>query len=391
MIRQPGNDTEAGERRASGSEQFDVLMLPDYTDANPYQHLLASGFEGDDVAVTLTKPADARLPLLTTVAAADDLDVLHLHFLSQFVLASPDELPDWLVAPASVLLTLRFFAEVALLRARGVSVVWTVHDLLDHGCPAPRIERLARSLFARLLADELIVHCDRAANEIQDAYLFPPATHEKTTAIPHGDFGDVYPNSTDGSTARDALGLREEDFVYVFFGSVKPYKNVNSLVSAFQLIPDEDARLVVAGNPETDSLGCRLTALSEQDDRVQLRLERIPEAEVQLYMNAADVVVLPFRTDPQTLLTSGSAVLAKQFGRPVVTPAVGCNPCMLACGGILYGENESLSAALRAARSADLRAMGEWNRQDLESITWSDIATQTASVYRSAVNGTSAG
>jgi glycosyltransferase involved in cell wall biosynthesis len=108
-------------------------------------------------------------------------------------------------------------------------------------------------------------------------------------------------------------------------------------------------------------------------------------------MNAADVVVLPFRTDPQTLLTSGSAVLAKQFGRPVVTPAVGCNPCMLACGGILYGENESLSAALRAARSADLRAMGEWNRQDLESITWSDIATQTASVYRSAVNGTSAG
>ena len=37
-------------------------------------------------------------------------------------------------------------------------------------------------------------------------------------------------------------------------------------------------------------------------------------------MNASDVVVLPFRD----ILTSDSAILAMSFGKPVITPAIGC-------------------------------------------------------------------
>ena len=42
----------------------------------------------------------------------------------------------------------------------------------------------------------------------------------------------------------------------------------------------------------------------------------VPDGEVQHYLLAADAVVLPFKE----ILTSGSAMLALSFGRPVVAP-----------------------------------------------------------------------
>ena len=58
-----------------------------------------------------------------------------------------------------------------------------------------------------------------------------------------------------------------------------------------------------------------------------LALRYIPDAELQVWLRAADVVVLPFRD----ILTSGSAILALSFGRAVVAPALGCRwtPCCL--------------------------------------------------------------
>lgn len=50
--------------------------------------------------------------------------------------------------------------------------------------------------------------------------------------------------------------------------------------------------------------------------RIHLHARRIPDEELQLFYNAADVVVLPFKQ----ILTSGSLVLAMSFGKAVVTP-----------------------------------------------------------------------
>ena len=48
-------------------------------------------------------------------------------------------------------------------------------------------------------------------------------------------------------------------------------------------------------------------------------LEFIPENEVQLFFNASDIVVLPYKK----ILTSGSALLALSFGNYILAPASG--------------------------------------------------------------------
>ncbi len=64
-----------------------------------------------------------------------------------------------------------------------------------------------------------------------------------------------------------------------------------------------------------------------------LALETIPDDQMQVYLRAADAVVLPYRD----VLSSGSAILAMTFGQPVIAPAIGCLPESLGSEGtILY-------------------------------------------------------
>lgn len=414
----------------TGTDPLDVLVLPDYTDVNPYQRLLADGFDPEAATVTVASPAGAKLPVVGAVRDHGGPDLLHLHFLSQFVVAS-DDLPRPLVPPVSLLLTVRFLLELLLVRLMGVPVVWTVHDRSDHGRPAPRVETLARSLAARWFVDEFVLHCETAVDDVVAAYRLPAGARERMTVVPHGPF--EYETTGDRASARRELDLPEDAFVYLFFGSVKRYKNVTGLVDAFRRSAPTDARLVVAGSPADDALAAAVRDRAAGDDRVRTVLERVPDDDVGTYMTAADAVVLPFEADHGTLLTSGSLVLAMGFGRPVVTTAQGCNPAMLtdegSCyapwpptagearndggersggpvagatdrptagttgvcvtdGGVLYGRDAALSTALDAVRRADCDRMGARNAAAVDGLDWDLVAARTLAVYREAAGAT---
>ena len=84
------------------------------------------------------------------------------------------------------------------------------------------------------------------------------------------------------------------------------------------------------------------------------------------------------------MLTSGSAILAMTFGRPVIAPAIGCLPESLGSEGtILYDPSapDGLEGALRQALTADLAALGEQAGAHAATLAWGPIATRTAESY----------
>ena len=107
----------------------------------------------------------------------------------------------------------------------------------------------------------------------------------------------------------------------------------------------------------------------------------IPNDELQLYLKAADVVVLPFLD----ILTSGSAITALGFGRPVIVPAIGCLPELMdERMAVLYDPQaaDGLRQALMAARQRDLVAAGAAAYDHARSLAWDKIARQTLEAYR---------
>jgi beta-1,4-mannosyltransferase len=348
-----------------------VLFVPDYTGGNPYQANLAAALEAD---VTYGR-GGARLPVVAALLA-DDVAVLHVHWLNTFLGGDTRR--------GTALRCTLLVVRLLVARLTGTAVVWTVHNVTMHERDYPRLEYWFKRAFVRTgVCDRLVVHCEWAVDALVATLDLPESVRDRVDVVPHGHYIDSYPNDCSRSEARASLGIDESATVFLFFGLIRRYKGVTDLVDAFRAADLPDARLLLAGNPTTDALERELRERARADDRIHTALEFVPDDEVQVYMNAADAVVLPFRR----VTTSGSAVLALSFGRALVVPPAGCLPELLDERGTVFYDPDSESALPRAlvtAAGRDLPAMGEHNLFLARDYGWDGIADRTGETYAKA-------
>lgn len=352
-----------------------VLVAPFVaTTDNPYLPSLVDWLRRTGLEVATADLVGSR-PLRRALVGQRRPDVLHLHWTHGPLTGRS--------AVRSLVKGLIFASELAALKARGIRLVWTVHNVVSHEAPYPRLETTFHHLLSRSLYDRLIVHSRAAAAAVISAFALPAAVAERIAVVPHAHYLDHYPNEVGRGEARLELGLGADDLVFLSFGQVRPYKGVIELLTAFAGFQHPRARLLVVGRPSDPELATRVAAACAADRRVVAVLDHVGDGAVQLYMNAADAVVLPFLA----ILTSSSVVLAMSFARAVVAPAIGGLVDLLdQRGAVLYDprEPDAVVTALHRAAASDLAAMGAHNHREIAAFTWPDAARQTAAVYAAA-------
>lgn len=263
----------------------------------------------------------------------------------------------------------RFIVLLILLRLRGVRIVWTAHNLYPHDGGREVLEhRIARRVVVRL-SSAIFVHGPTAEKIVHEEF---PASRGKTHQTSHGHWIGFYPDEISGESARRRLGLREGEFVYLFVGTCKEYKNLELLIDAFGSLPRTASRLVIAGSFQSDAYLRKIRELAEPfGERILLHPEFIPSAELQVFLRAADAVVLPYKE----ILTSGTAVLAMSFGKPVIAPAQGAlldlvNPAV----GILFSSDSERSLANAMLEATSRRFDSQRILSHARSFSWEHAA-----------------
>jgi glycosyltransferase involved in cell wall biosynthesis len=355
-----------------GSTQLRVLMLPDYSDSNPYQRLLTSALAVQGVEVRLARPPGRDpLPIIRAWLRAGRPRVVHLHWTHNYLARGGRRRP--LGGPLLV-------GQLRTLRRLGVRIVWTVHNLGAHEGELGDNDRSVHRRVAEA-SDAILVHCDAARGAVEEAYSLGPGARARLRIIPHGSYLGAYPDTLTRAEARASLDVHPGARAFLFLGAIRDYKGLEDLVIAFRSLDAPGARLLIAGRAADGPIADRLRGAAASDPRVGLWLGHVPDDRVQRYLRAADAVVLPFRD----VLTSGSAILAMSFGRAVVAPGLGCLPETVgADAGITYdpGDPEGLVAALRTALAADLEGMGRRALARARELDWASIAAATAAAYR---------
>jgi glycosyltransferase involved in cell wall biosynthesis len=235
------------------------------------------------------------------------------------------------------------------------------------------------------LCHATIVHCNAAkAAAMAELRL----TEDRITVVPHGNYVDWYPNEVARPEARARLGIPESALVFLFIGLIKPYKGVFELIDAFSRIATDDVFLVIAGKPYRDELAHELRSRTDGKPNVKLFPQFTPDESVQMYLNACDCTVFPYRD----ILTSGSVLLSMTFARACIAPRIGCvTEDLDEKGGFLYdpGARDALHRTLLEAigRRDELPEMGRHNRALAERSSWDTIAEKTLAVYSSCVSG----
>lgn len=311
---------------------------------------------------------------LPAVLGGRRADIMHLHLLEVFLRPG-----NRLKAVAKLVV---FLMQVLMVKMTGVRLVWTVHNIYDHEDERDVLHRISTVQIARR-ADAIIVHSAWAKDElIKMAHLSDAG---KIFVIPHGNYFNSYKNSLSRAAARKEMGLDNTSLVFLFLGNIRRYKGVRELVDAFNKFDRMECELVIAGRSFDSSLETEIREKIKGSLKIRFYPGFVPDDQIQVYLNACNVVVLPFRG----ITTSGSAVLAMSFGRACIAPRLGGLAEVLnEKGAFLYDARDcaGLYRCLNEAflRKAELDAMGAFNRQLVEQWGWDRIGNMTMDVYRRA-------
>ncbi len=271
-------------------------------------------------------------------------------------------------------LTLPALDSLLLPSNRGRPRVMTAHYILP---PDPGRRRLlgARRAFGSM--DAVIAHSQFGARRLREQVGLDPG---RVRVIPHGAF-DYLTRLPDPAPLPAELEAAEGP-VILFFGLLRPYKGIETLLEAFAHL--EGAELWVVGNPRMP-----LAPLRELADRAPGTVRFVPrfidEAEIPELFRRADVVALPYRDGEH----SGVVYTALAFGKPMVLSAVGGFPELASEHGaariVPPGDTAGLARALAelisdpAARSALAAAA---RRAAEGPFSWDAVAAQTLQLYR---------
>jgi glycosyltransferase involved in cell wall biosynthesis len=273
---------------------------------------------------------------------------------------------------------------VARLRQLGIKVVHTVHDVEPLYEGAADMSGLGRVYES---CDALIVHTEANRRDLLERY--PAIDVRRVHVVPHGPLqADACPLDGDRSKARAALGIAEDARVALNFGSIKPYKGLDLLVSAMPAVAQNvpHAFLLLAGRPARPSDAPDLQVLKDRGIGHRADFEFISNKDAWKYYMAADVVVLPYRNITQ----SGVLLSTMAFGKPAIVTAVGGLPEVIRpgkTGWVVPPENvPALADAMSEALADPVRCeqMGESAKQEaLERFSWNAIGKETIRIYQS--------
>jgi beta-1,4-mannosyltransferase len=300
-------DAAAAMRSLAGStvEPFILAAFPWFV-TNPYQALLYGSCREHGIA-PVRVVRDEQLDEVLELQRAGLPTVLHLHWLHPILQRAASAQDARTLADA-------FLLRLDAHRQSGGRIAWTVHNILPHEA---RFEAEETRLSAEVAARSDVIHVlVQRTPELVAPYFELP--QDRLLHVPHMSYLGAYEDHVSRADARHDLGLLGDELVYLVLGAIRPYKGLPELLDAWATLPpDRPRRLVIAGAPSDEPGMDELIERAAIAPGVLLDARKIPAPEMQTFLRAADVAVLPYRQ----ALNSGALMLALTFGLPAIVPA----------------------------------------------------------------------
>jgi glycosyltransferase involved in cell wall biosynthesis len=240
------------------------------------------------------------------------------------------------------------------------------------------------------LSDHIFVHTEQMRSDLVQAFGVPVAS---VSVIRYGINNAVPTTALTPEEARERLGIQRREKTLLFFGNIAAYKGLEHLIAAFERLVAAGGvyRLLVAGRAKeaSDPYVASIRRMLDREivrDRAVLRIEFIPDDEIELYFKAADICVLPYTR----IFQSGILFLAYSFGLPVIVSDVGSLREDVVEGKTGYvcrpEDPADLATTIERYFASELYAGLEENRDRIrrdvtDQHSWDAVGERTRSVY----------
>jgi beta-1,4-mannosyltransferase len=276
-------------------------------------------------------------------------DVFHVHW------------PELLIRekrPAKAFLRRRALSALLLrTRLQRIPIVRTVHNLRPHESGEAAENRSLDALDART---DLFIRLNPTT---------PVHPESKAITILHGHYRDRFHADPAPATVPGRA---------LYFGLIRPYKGIETLLSVFQSTVDPDLQLRIVGRPSS-GLDAVITAAQSADSRISSRLEFVADDVLVDEVCQAELVVLPYRE----MHNSGALLVALSLNRPVLVPHSSSNAALAveAGPGWVHLYDGELSREILETTMAAVRSRGHAGPPRLEGRDWTALGEKTYRAY----------
>lgn len=195
----------------------------------------------------------------------------------------------------------------------GAKLVWVVHETAPHD--RGRKARWVTGAFLKSLDGAIFLsHASKVTSEAD----LPELKEIPALITRHGHYRiDMESPPQPRRQPGKALNL-------VYFGQIRPYKNLAGLIKAARKFRPEDVQVKIVGWSKDRRFTRSLQEQAKAAPAVTLdiRDELVPQTELEAALDESDGVVLPYRN----ILNSGAALFALSRNRPVLAPRLGTLP-----------------------------------------------------------------
>lgn len=202
----------------------------------------------------------------------------------------------------------------------GGKLVWSVHNKLPPDCSHEWLHFKMRKWLAKK-ADRLVVECESAVSELSTYFNTSP---KKFRIWTHPGYPpQLMPRAAaiEAINHRYQVNIKIQDQIFLMFGHISPYKQIDKVCKIFADEPVHN-KLLVVGPVKKGQMQYYKTIrrTTKKLENVILIPQFIRENCVPEFMNAADYLVFNYRE----VLASGGVPLAKSYNKTIILPQKGC-------------------------------------------------------------------
>ena len=196
----------------------------------------------------------------------------------------------------------------------GVRIVWVYHNKIPHD--SDKTDMVVRNTkFLIKISNIIIIHSRQSVEVLKQ--FEPKFKLDKVKYLGHPEFaGDYF-----GYMQTDKLQKHNDHFLFAFYSQIRPYKNIEILINAFnRLDKSYECELVIVGQSSSEEYFNSLKAISMDNDRITLISHYINSLEMAAYLERADILVLPYSY--KSAMNSGTMIMAFSYKRTVIVPDI---------------------------------------------------------------------
>jgi glycosyltransferase involved in cell wall biosynthesis len=244
------------------------------------------------------------------------------------------------------------------LKKTDIKTIFLCHNLFDHD--AKKLKQKISELLLKQ-ANGYIVHANEHVKQIKTFN-----SNAKVMQRMHPIYNQ-YPAPKKRLAKRGKLEI-------LFFGFIRPYKGLTTLIDALAILRDKDIYPVIVGETWTSKKELEKSLYDKSIPNLELNLQYVSEQESATYFDRADIVVLPYKS----ATGSGVVATAYHYNKPVLAASVGGlrDSVIIGKTGWLVKPNssKSLASAIESIKRNEIKKMIKHISEFKKENNWDNFA-----------------